>query len=116
VEYTKDGETFGYLRPLPFNSSVRCQAVLADGNVFLAKSAPNGVYLYEMATEQWSSLEADMPIDAYGYKCGVIKGNEIVVSGGRSDDIFFDNVEIYSVEDGKWRSGIHLPSVKSKWF
>ena len=63
-------------------------------------------YMFNRQSSEWETLP-DLPTGRYSGGCGVVRngtGTYVVVVGGYYDD-YSDVVEIYSVEEGVWRSG-----------
>jgi hypothetical protein len=109
AEYSEDGSTFVLLPKMPRGKLHHCMTVLENGDIFVAGGYwCKSVFIYECDKKQWRKCP-DMLSQRSNASCGVIKKadgrEEVVVAGGwRGTEL--DTVEIYNVEDSKWRSGI----------
>ena len=64
-------------------------------------------YMFNRQSNEWETLP-DLPTGRYSGGCGVVRndtGTYVVVVGGYYND-YSDVVEIYSVEEGVWKSGM----------
>ena len=56
-----------------------------------------------------------MPTHRWGHSCGLVQdpvnGPEVIVAGGRDlarDGVYWDTVDIYSIDTDSWREGIFI--------
>ena len=112
VTYTSSGQYFNDLEQLQDSSLYYCLIGINSSHIFVTGLGENetNTYMYSTWTNQWQSLPP-MPTGRRYTGCGVISledgSKSVVVTGGlnvKSDR--FDTVEIYSVEEQKWRTGL----------
>merc|ERR1712117_750216 len=111
--YTKDGETFGSLPPMPgggYPSERHCAVSLDGDDLFVAGGSNPLTYIYFKDTMQWE-FQRDMPNPRDNLMCGLVHNEageqEVVTAGGYGGDETV--VEIFNVRSGQWRSGNPLP-------
>jgi hypothetical protein len=111
ASYTEDGVTFHYLPPLPELIGDHCTTVLENGDLFVAVEGPSQkCFLYKTEEKEWKICPS-MLTEKYNVICGAIKREdgreEVVFAGGWNHDFgtLLDTVEIYSVEESRWRTG-----------
>lgn len=119
TKYTDNGSTFHSMPPMPCSVADHCMTVLNNGNMFVA-GADKRCFLYDSEKKKWRKCP-DMATRRDRACCAVIKKGdgteEVVVSGGNIEEFFmiggtkvhyftaFDTVEIFSLEESRWRSG-----------
>ena len=118
--YTRDGETFVDLAPMPIGLSKHCMVALDGDDLFVTGgstgdyySTNNQSFLYHSDTKEWKRLE-DMPTARSSLMCAMVHNEEgdqeVVTVGGYtySEPFYEGNVnvtEIYNLKTGEWRTG-----------
>ena len=114
--YTRDGETFVDLAPMPIGLSKHCMVALDGDDMFVtggskrdetgSQSGSEKSYLYHSDTMEWEELPG-LPTPRAYLMCGMVHNTngdqEVIAAGGG----FSENreVEIYNLQSGEWRTG-----------
>jgi hypothetical protein len=121
ASYTEDGTTFNSLPPLPELIGNHYTTVLKNGDLFVAvNGSSTKCFLYKTEEKEWKICPSMLTVK-FDAICGAIKredGREQVVFAGGWGWGFggtvgwkyhcgtpLDTVEIYSVEESRWRTG-----------
>jgi len=118
--YTRDGETFVDLAPMPIGLSKHCMVALDGDDMFVtggykrdetgSQFDSNKSYLYHSDTMEWEELPG-LPTPRAYLMCGMVhnaNGDQEVIAAGGGFSVNRE-VEIYNLQSGEWRTGNPLP-------
>ena len=111
VAITNNALDYEILAPMPYDFALHCVVAIDANRLFITGlgGADDESFMYSKSTGEWASLP-NMPTGRYRFGCGVVRDDsglpEVVVFGGRSNGDYNTPVEIYSVEEESWRTGI----------
>jgi hypothetical protein len=120
AQFTEDGATFHSLPKMPEEKGdYHRMTVTKSGNIFVAsddiinegKELRQVCFLYEKEKNQWKMCPNVGGEERWKKSCGAIRRRdgkeEIVVAGGSNGPRHFDTVDIFSLEESRWRSGMN---------
>ncbi len=91
---------------LPTNAEFHCTVAVDERLVFFLHGRT--AYLLNLDDHSWKNLRDTPTTWREGHVCGLLRrSQEILVAGGTND--VNATVDIYSVQDGRWRAGPALP-------
>ena len=112
VTYTSSGQDFSDLELLPESSVYYCVTAINSSHIFVTGLGLNDkhTYMYSNWTNEWQSLPS-MPTGRRYTGCGVVSSEDgsssvVVVGGLTAESDRVDTVEIYSVDEHEWRTGL----------